>query len=325
MGTPKLSKKARATTFSIFTAATLAIVKTITGIMIGSLAIIASAADSILDIVSSSVNFYAIRKSEEPPDAEHPFGHGKFESLATFLQSLVIMLSGFYILYKAYYKFTHQLPVTHLDAGIAIMLFSILATFILSKYLKKVAKEENSQVLKADALHYEIDLLTNSGVLISLIIIKYSGLDLIDAIISAIISIYIMIEAIKLAMEASSDLLDSELPSEDIDELKRILDEYDDLHIDYHNLRTRKAGSKKFVDMHLTLCRNLPLVDAHQISDNIEKTIQAQIQDIDVIIHIDACSVKECDTLGKSTNSEDDTCNREKLILESFKNNEIND
>lgn len=313
----KFSKKAKATVVSIATATALAIVKSIIGISIGSLAIIASAADSILDIASSSVNFYAIRKSEEPPDENHPFGHSKFESLATFLQSIFIMLSGIYILYKAYEKVTSDIPITNLNAGIGIMLLSIIATFTLSKFLKRVADSERSQVLKADALHYEIDLLTNGGVLISLVVIKFTNFIIIDAIVSVLISFYIIFEALKLSFEVSKDLLDAELPEEDLLQIQKIINNLNDSHIDYHNLRTRRAGSKKFVDMHLTLCRNLPLIEAHDISDQIEAAIKSEINDIDVIIHLDPCSVTDCDKKGtciRNKNNNVNTSNRPKSI-----------
>jgi cation diffusion facilitator family transporter len=289
------SAKSKATKISIFTATSLAIIKSVIGLMVGSLAIVASAADSILDIISSSLNYYAIKKSEEPPDVDHPFGHGKFESLATFLQSFIILISGLYILYKAYVKLTTPHIMYQVDLGIYVMLFSIVVTFFLSRYLKSVAKKENSQILKADAMHYEIDLLTNAVVLISLIVIKFTGLVFIDAILSLIIAVYIIFEAIKLSYEVSKDLLDTELPKEDVEKIKNILDEFEEFHVDYHNLRTRRAGPKKFMDMHLTLCKNMSLMDAHNIADKIEDKLKESIKDIDVIIHLDPCDVRNCE------------------------------
>ncbi len=301
------NKKTTATVVSISVAIFLTLLKTFFGVMSGSLAIIASAVDSILDIISSSINYYAIKKSEEPPDDKHPFGHGKFESLAAFIQSLIIMLSGGFILYKAYLKIAHNQKVSDLSQGIYTMIISLIVTFVLVLYLKKIAKSENSSVLKADALHYEIDLFTNLGILISLFLIKFTKIHLIDAIISIIISIYIIYEALKLAIDVSKDLLDTEIDPEIKEQILEILNEFDEFHLDFHNLRTRKAGSKMFVDFHLTLCQNISLREAHLITEKIEKTIKNKIENIDVIIHIDPCNILPCEGM--------DNCNRNKITL----------
>jgi cation diffusion facilitator family transporter len=313
------SKKAKATIVSISVAILLALLKTIFGVISGSLAVIASAVDSILDIISSSINYYAIKKAEAPPDENHPFGHGKFESLAAFIQSIIIMISGGFILYKSYLKIIHNSSVSNLSQGIYIMLFSIIITLFLVIYLNKTAKTENSNVLKADALHYEIDLFTNIGVLASLIIIKYTNFHYIDPLVSVIISLYIIFEAVKLAVEVSKDLLDAEIDSETKQQIIDILNDFDEFHLDFHNFRTRKAGSKMFVDFHLTLCQNLPLRDAHKICEKIENSIKNKIKDVDVIIHIDPCTILPCEGI--------DTCNRNKIILKlkELKNGGLNE
>ena len=291
----KKNRKTTATVVSISVAIFLTLLKTAFGLMSGSLAIIASAVDSGLDIISSGINYYAIKKSEEPPDDKHPFGHGKFESLAAFIQSLIIMLSGGFILYKAYLKIVNKIRVSDLSQGIYVMITSLIVTFALVVYLKKVAKSENSSVLKADALHYEIDLFTNFGVLTSLFFIKYTGMHFIDAVTSVIISIYIIYEALKLAVGVSKDLLDAEIDPETKKQITDVLSEFEDYHLDFHNLRTRKAGPEMFADFHLTLCQNISLREAHSITEKIEDAIKNKIENIDVIIHIDPCNILPCE------------------------------
>jgi len=288
-----LSKTA-ATKISIATAFVLAVFKFTVGLYSGSLMIITSAVDSLLDIGSSSVNYFAIKLAEEPPDKGHPYGHSKYEPLAAFIQSMIIMASGVYILYQAYEKITGEETSIKLNLGILVMVISIIATFLLVLVLRSVAKRTKSPILKADALHYEIDLLTGGGVLFGLIIIKFFSFYIIDPIISVLIAIYIIYSALQLAKEVMADLLDEEIPEEEKQIIKDILEDYDEILHDYHNLRTRKAGASRFIDMHVTLCRRMTVEEAHEIADDIENRIKLTLEAADATIHIDPCSVKEC-------------------------------
>jgi cation diffusion facilitator family transporter len=303
-----MSDKSTASIVSISTAVLLTLVKGVAGFMIGSLALLSSAVDSVLDILSSTINYFAIKKSEEPPDEKHPFGHGKFESLATFLQSFIIFLSGAFILYKSYEKFMSKGTMKNIDSGLYVMIFAIVSTLILTLYLRMVARKTNSSILKADAMHYEIDILTNAGILISFVVIKFTNLHIIDPLISAVISVYIIYSSVKLSVEVSKDLLDVELPEEIKKDIVKILNSFDNLHVDFHKLRTRRSGSQKFLDLHLTLCKELSLSDAHKIADLIENRLKDKIVDLDVTIHIDPCDIKNCPGI--------DACNDSKLRLE---------
>ncbi|MEC9491538.1 cation diffusion facilitator family transporter [Flexistipes sp.] len=289
-----MTRKTGAALTSAFVAGTLAVIKLVTGLMINSLVIVTSAVDSIMDIVTSSINYYAIKASEQPPDKEHPFGHHKYESLATFIQSIIIMLSGFYILYEAYSKYINKESVTNVNNGLYVMFFSILVTLFLTIFLRRTAKREESAVLKADALHYEIDILTNLGVIGTLFVVKFTGIEIIDPVVSVLIAVYIVYSALKLNFNVTKDLVDTELPVDIKEKIIDIIKQYDDYHLDFHRLRTRQAGSKKFVDLHLTLCREVSLKDAHKIADIIEKRIRDEIKNSDVIIHIEPCEDENC-------------------------------
>jgi cation diffusion facilitator family transporter len=284
----RLSKQA-ATLISINTAFALAVIKLIGGVATGSVSVLSSAVDSILDIGSSTVNFFAIKASEQPPDAAHRYGHGKFESLASFLQSIVITLSGFYILYEAYKKFTAKEGVKDIEGGLWVMLFSIAVTFALVFMLKRVAKRENSAILKTEALHYEIDLLTGAGVLLGLILVKYTGISAIDPAISVLIALKTVYSAALLGRDVSEDLLDKSLCPDDMAKIRDILDGYSYIIVDYHRVRTRKAGTKKFADMHILVSKYLSIDDAHFIADVIEKEISDALGGADVQIHIEPC------------------------------------
>ncbi len=143
--------------------------------------------------------------------------------------------------------------ITELSINIWVMVFSIVATFFLVIFLRHVAKTEKSAVIEADSLHYEIDLLTNGGVLVALLAIKYTGYHLIDSLVSALIAVYIIFSAVKLNLTVTKELLDEAMPDEELNMIYEILKSHSHEIVDIHNLRTRKAGVKRFVDMHLVL------------------------------------------------------------------------
>ncbi|MGA1846390.1 cation diffusion facilitator family transporter [Deferribacter abyssi] len=301
--------KANAPKVSIIIATILAIVKIIFGLFVNSMAIIASAADSIFDIIASAINFVAIKKSEEPPDEKHPYGHAKFESLATYIQSLIILLSGGFIFYKSIIKIIRKESVTDLNTGIYIMAFSLIVTFFLVIYLNYMAKKTNSSVIEADALHYKVDLLSNGGVILALVLIKYTNLQIIDPIISILTASYIIYSAIKLNLNVSMELLDTELPREIKNDIINVLKQFDEYHLNTHRIRTRKAGNKKFLDMHITLCKNLTLEDAHKVTQLIENALKKEVKDLDVTIHMDPCNEKTCPGF--------EACNKNKIRLDN--------
>lgn len=279
---------------SITVAGILAISKLVVALYTGSMAVLSSALDSLLDIVASGVNFFALKTAEEPPDKTHPYGHGKFESLAAFVQALIIMGTGLFLLYKSIVNLIQKQYLTDINIGIYVMIFSVIMTLALTLSLRYYAKKYESAIILTDAMHYEIDLLTNSGILITLLIIRYTGFHQIDFFISSIISLYITYSAFKLAKEVSSDLLDREMSDDEQSKIKGILTDYNNSFIDYHKMRTRSSGKTKFVDMHITLCKNMSLGDAHRIADIIEQDLKNKIPDLDVIIHIDPCEVGHC-------------------------------
>ena len=288
-----LPGKKIATLISVNTAFMLAVVKLIGGVLTGSVSVLASAVDSILDIGSSTVNYFAIKQSEQPPDNDHRYGHAKFESLASLIQAGVITLSGLYILYEAYARFESGKAVKSIEGGIWVMLFSLAVTFFLVIFLRKVAKKENSSILKTESLHYEIDLLTGGGVLAGLVLVKVTGINAIDPFISVLIALKTVYSALILGKEVSEDLVDKALDEDDLKKIHGVLNQYNCVIVGWHKLRTRKAGTEKFADLHVQVNRHLTIEDAHTIADMIEKDIAETLGGADVQIHIEPCE-NEC-------------------------------
>ncbi len=290
---PGDSKKANATKIAMGVAFCLAVSKAAVGFMTGSLSVLSSAVDSLLDILSSFFNFIAIKKAEEPADTEHPFGHGKYESLATFIQSLIIFATGLMILVSAWNRFRSGSREEVGPESVWVMAVSIAATIFLTIYLRHTAKKENSSVLEADAMHYSIDLYTNIGILLALIIMRATGLSFIDPLVAALVAAYIIYSAIKLSIKVSRILLDGRVEEETYKKLVTVLKSFDGYHKDFHRLRTRSSGHEKFIDMHMTLCSKLTLGEVHRITDEIEDAIRKEIPDADITIHPEPCGHEE--------------------------------
>jgi len=265
------------------------------GFSTGSLAVLSSAFDSILDIASSSVNYFAVKVADQPPDENHPYGHTKFEPLAAQIQSFLILFSGIYILYRAYTHIVEEVKLEQIGINIIVMTFSMTVTFFLVLFLRYVAKKEHSAVIEADSMHYEIDLLTNGGVLLALVVIKFTGLHIIDAVVSALIAVYIIISALKLNLSVTRELLDETIPDDEVQIVNSILKSHEEEIVEVHKLRTRKAGVKRFVDMHLVLWQEMSLKEANDLRNDIENRIKAGLGNADVNIYIEACKGDICE------------------------------
>ncbi len=288
------SPKVAAATLSIFTALALAVLKLLTGLFTGSLAVLTSAIDSLLDILMSGINLMAIRHAEQPADEDHPYGHGKFETLATIFQAFVIAASGVWIIYEAIQRLIEASPIRQSSIGIAVMSVSTIASYLLSRHLRKVAKATDSSALEADSLHFTMDVYTNLALLIGLILLRFFDLPWLDPVMSILVAIYILFESLRLLRHGLRDILDEQLPETVRHEIETLINDHKHDLFGYHNLRTRRAGSQKLIDFHLTVCKHLSVEEAHDITDYIEKKIGEQIIGTDVTIHVEPCRRLDC-------------------------------
>ncbi|OQY17277.1 MAG: hypothetical protein B6I36_09190 [Desulfobacteraceae bacterium 4572_35.1] len=261
---------------AVLTATSLAILKVITGITTGSMALLSSAADSLLDIFMSSGNLLALKQASKPADTDHPYGHGKFESAATLLQSLLIATSGLFIIYKSIQQLvigSEQLQ--NLDAGIAIMALCTIASWLLSRHLKSIGIQTGSTALQADALHYATDVYSNLVLLIGLIGLKILNWNWIDP-------------------ACMDDFLDVGLPAHEIQAIVSCIEEFANDNTGYHNLRTRRSGKYRMIDFHLTFCHCKTIQEAHTTAQQIEDLIKQRINNTDVTVHLEPTACKHC-------------------------------
>jgi cation diffusion facilitator family transporter len=268
----KMSPQNRATLVSSSVATILLLVKLVIGIASGSVSVLASAIDSLLDMLVSIFNFFAIKKAEEHPDEEYQYGKAKIQAIAAVIEGTVISMSGLYIIYVALEKLNKGTVTTLLTPSILAMVFSIIITYLLVQFLLKVAQETDNLVIKADALHYQTDLWSNAAVLVALGLVYLTGIDAIDAIFGLGIGIYIIYSAYEIIIEGVEILLDRALEGNMVADIGEIISQHPEV-TSYHWLRTRTDGSTNYVEFHMVLRPNMLLLEAHRIADEVEDKI----------------------------------------------------
>ncbi|AXX92742.1 cation-efflux pump [Malaciobacter molluscorum LMG 25693] len=278
----------KATLISSSVAATLTLIKLIIGIFSGSVAVLASAIDSILDMFVSVFNYFAISNAEKPADKVFNYGRGKIEALASVIEGTIITLSGIFLLYKAIKKYFTNQNSQYLEISLIVMIISLVITLGLVTYLNYVSKKTNNMVIKADALHYKTDVYSNIAVLGSLILVKLTNYEIIDVIVGASIAIFIIYSAYSLISDGVLILLDRAVEEEIVNKIKNIINSNEKITT-YHLLKTREAANETFVDVHLVFDYEISLINAHKISDKIEDKIRNidKTKDWVINIHLD--------------------------------------
>ena len=281
--------KQKASLFAILSASALASSKFIVGLMSGSMAVVSSGLDSLLDIFMSVMNLFAIRKAAKPADVDHHYGHGKVEDLAAVAQSVVIILSGVIIIYRAVDAFLEGQRITYSYLDLPVMCFSLVVSLSVSLVLRRVGIKTESNALKADALHYLSDLYSNSGAILAIILTFYTGKSLFDQAFAVIIGLIIIFSALKILKGGISGLMDASIPDQIEKEIEAVLENKPYPFAGYHKMRTRFSGSRKYVDFHLLLCRKLTIDEAHQLANDVEQDITNRVSSIDIVVHVEPC------------------------------------
>lgn len=269
----KISPQKRATLVSSSVATLLVLIKLILGVASGSVAVLASAIDSLLDMLVSIFNFFAIKKAEENPDEAYQYGKAKIQAIAAVIEGTVITISGLYIIYEAIKKLSSKSETTLLTPSIIAMVFSIIITYVLVRYLLKVARATDNLVIKADALHYKTDLWSNAAVLLALGLVYFTGIDAIDAVFGLGIGLYIIYSAYEIIHEGVEILLDRALDGDIVAKIGEIISNHTEI-TSYHWLKTRTDGTTNFVEFHMVLRPNMLLLEAHRIADEVEDQIR---------------------------------------------------
>ena len=275
----------RVTYASVATAITLIVAKAVAWYLSGSVSILASLIDSLMDSFASIINLFAVRYALQPADDDHHFGHGKAEPLAGLAQASFIAGSAVFLIFNAIDRLQNPHSLNHTDIGIAVMVFSIVITGFLVLYQKHVVKITNNLAIKADSLHYVTDLLSNFSILIALYL-TIKGVLWADAVFAILIAAYIFKTAFDIGNSSFQQLMDQNLDKETEALILKTIGETNDT-LGIHDFKTRQSGNIKFIQFHLEMDNAFSLLKAHEIADGLEKRLMELIPDAEVIIHED--------------------------------------
>lgn len=289
-------RKERAAIFSILSNSFLVSGKIVIGIITGSVGILSEAIHSGIDLVASGVAWWSVRQSAKPPDHEHPYGHGKIETLAAFFESLLIVGAAIWIIWEGVSKIFVPAPMEALGLGIGVMAFSVILNTMVSRHLYKVGEETKSQALIADAHHLAADIWSSLGVLVGLVIVYFTGWKWVDPIIAIGVGLWILRTGLKLSFMGVGELIDETMPEEDEKIVIEIL-KSDPRILTYHHFRSRKSGNLRMIDLHIHLDAEISFLDSHRITHEIQDKIKKALGGCDVVIHTEpSLEVREKDS-----------------------------
>lgn len=261
----------------------LALIKFVAGLAGGSVSVLSSAIDSLLDCLISGLNFFALKKSSDAPNARFNFGFGKLEALSSLFEGTFIIGVGLFIFYESVMKIIYKNNDFNIDIGLYVMLFSITITWLLVIFLNYVAKLTNNLIIRTDALHYKSDLYTNTAILIALVIIKFTGFWLIDPILGIVASAYIIYSAIKLVKDGILILLDAAIDESEQQKIVQIILSHDEI-LSFHYFKSRKSANTVFLSYHLVFQEDISLSNAHNVSDQIILKIKSEFPENEWVI-----------------------------------------
>jgi cation diffusion facilitator family transporter len=281
--------KSRAAAVSIASNATLIVFKLAVGLLSGSIAIISEALHSGSDLVAALIAFWSVRQAAQPPDERHHYGHEKVENLSGVIEALLIIAAAGVIIYEGIMKIIHGPSLDHIWLGIGVMLISGIVNLIVSKkVLYPVARRTESAALEADAAHLLTDVYTSFGVAFGLLLVKITGWPYLDPIAAIAVAVLIIHTGYQLVMQSTRVLLDETLPDEELEVIRRCVREHrGDIIFGYHKLRARRAGSRRHVDLHVTVDEDLSITEAHEIAMHITQDIRGCVPNTDVLVHVE--------------------------------------
>ena len=285
---------------SLIVVTALIILKVVVAVITGSISILAQAADSFLDLFAIIITLFAIGVAIKPADKEHPFGHGKVENIAAIVQAVLIFTAGGLIIYSAVRRIILGTTVELTEAGIGVMLVSLVVSLWLSRHLLKVSKATDSVALEANARNIAADVYSAAGVLVGLVAIRFTGLNILDPIIALVVALFILKAGYDVMRKSFGGLVDVKLPEAEESIIRSCIMEHSGEMVAFHELRTRKAGSQRYIDLHLVMPKNASVAEAHRMCDHLEQDIETQLQhNTSVIIHVEPCSI-ECEQCSVS-------------------------
>jgi cation diffusion facilitator family transporter len=288
-------RKERVAMLSVASNSVLVLFKVIVGVLIGSVSIISEAIHSGMDLIAAVIAMFSVKTSSVPADDRHPFGHGKIENISGFVEALLIFIAAFWIIFEALKKLNSPKVMEFAEWGVAVMLFSSVVNYFVSRKLFQVGKEADSIALQADAWHLRTDVYTSAGVMAGLSVIWLGhklfpdpDIHWIDPVAALFVAVLILRTAYNLTVHSILDLLDVKLPPEEEDFIRSIIIHQPVIY-GFHQLKTRKAGHVRFVEFHINVDPQMTVLDSHGITKTLKQNIRKKFTDCVITIHIEPC------------------------------------
>ena len=282
------SKKTRAAGLSIASNAILIGLKLAAGAITGSIAIITEAVHSSVDLMASVIAFLSVRKADEPADADHPYGHAKIENLAAAIEGMLILVGAGIIVFESVRRLVDVPEVTSLGVGIGVIAFSAVANLGVSSYLYRQAALTESPALEGDAAHLRTDAATSAGVLVALVVVEVTGVAWLDPATALVVAVAIVFAGVKILSRSSRVLVDEALPEAELDAVRQAFEGHGASELQgFHKLRARRAGSRRYIDMHVQFEDGTTLRRAHELAHELQADIRSRLRGADVLIHLE--------------------------------------
>jgi cation diffusion facilitator family transporter len=280
--------KSRAAGLSIVSNSALIAIKLAAGAITGSIAIITEALHSLIDLVASVIAFISVRRADEPADREHPYGHEKVEPLAGTIEGILILVGAGIIVYEATHRLAVGAEVESLGLGIAVMVFSVIANLVVSGILKRQARAHESLALEGDAAHLRTDAMTSAGVAVGLALVEITGVVALDSVTALVVAVAIVAAGIRIIRRSSGVLVDEALPDEEMDRIEAAIASARRPEVaGYHKLRARRAGRRRYIDLHVQFRSGTSLERAHELAHEMRGAIEAELPAAEVLIHVE--------------------------------------
>lgn len=280
--------KARAASLSMISNSALIVLKIVAGAITGSIAILVEAVHSAIDLVASIVAFVSVRKADEPADESHMYGHAKIENLAAAIEGMLILAGAGVIIYESVRRLASGAQLEQLGIGIAVIAISMVVNIGVSTYLFRQARRHDSPALESDAEHLRTDALTSGGVLVGLVVIAITGWEQLDAIIALVVATAIVYAGVRILSRSSRVLVDEALPAGELDIVRSVIATYPGPELSgFHKLRGRRAGSARYIDVHLQFRSGTSLERAHAIAHELQDTVCDRLPRSELLVHIE--------------------------------------
>jgi cation diffusion facilitator family transporter len=259
-----------------------------TGWWIGSAAVISEGLHSATDMLASFSAYFSVRMSSLPADEAHPYGHGKFEDIAAVFEASLIAAATLGVVAQAVKGYLAGLGPTHPEIGMGVMALSIAVNSAVSRYLFRTARDHDSVALEADAWHLSADVLTSVGVLVGLGLVWATGRVVFDPLAALGVGLWILVEAWRIGRTGLANLVDTRLPAAEVQEIEELLRSHCGRTAHFHDLRTRKAGPERHIDLHLVVPRSMPTGDAHDLCHQMEDAVRRRFPGARILVHLES-------------------------------------